>query len=66
MAHFCTFLECLRIKPRAFHVLGKCSTIELHPQPSHIFSVSGIMNILVAVNIFLKRKKEKQKPAKPT
>lgn len=66
MAHFCTFLECLRIKPRAFLVLGKCSTIELHPQPSHIFSVSGIMNILVTVNIFLKRKKEKQKPAKPT
>lgn len=43
-------------------MLGKCSTIELHPQPFYIMSVSGIINIPVTVNIFLKRKKNKTKP----
>jgi hypothetical protein len=55
MSYFFTFLEYLEIKPRASHVLGKCSTIKRHPQSCCLISVSGVMNTPVTVNIFLKK-----------
>jgi len=39
---FLSFFPELRIEPRALHLLGKCSTTELNPQPKNAFSIKTL------------------------
>jgi hypothetical protein len=37
LTHLFIYFCVAKIKPRAFHMLGKCSTTELHPRPNLYF-----------------------------